>query len=439
MTVTLTDVEAARERLAGVPQVSETPVVESASLGEAVGADVRLKFEHLQKTGSFKPRGAYNTVAELVASDREVERVVAASAGNHAQGVAFAATELGLDATVVMPETAPQTKVDATRGYGATVELIGETFAAATTAARELATDPETAFVHAYDDPAVVAGQGTLGLELLEQVPELDTVVVPVGGGGLIAGVATALRGRGSDARIVGVQAEGAATLPQSLSAGHPVDVDDPDTIADGIATGGVAELTYEVIAEHVDEVVTVSDAEIASATLWLLERAKQLVEGAAATSVAALQSGALETAPSETIVPLLCGGNVDTATLQDVLTRALVDRNQFVTVHVRIDDRPGVLGEIAEIVGDYDTNIRSVRHDRSEAGLPVGKAHLVFRVTTPGNAALEGLLAEIDAAGYTVRRVVPEGASDLPLEGDAIGDSDDGGGESQPDNDSVV
>ena len=413
MTVTLADVEAARERLAAVPQIEETPVVESGTLGETVGADVRLKFEHLQKTGSFKPRGAYNTVAKRVCGDREVDRVVAASAGNHAQGVAFAATELGVDSLIVMPETAPQTKVDATRGYGAEVELVGETFAAAMTAAQEYADEPRTSFVHAYDDPAVVAGQGTLGLELLDQVPELDTVVVPVGGGGLIGGVATALRGRGADTRIVGVQAEGAATLPQSLAAGHPVDDDDPDTIADGIATGNVASLTYEIVAEHVDRVVTVSDTEIASATLWLLERSKQLVEGAAATSVAALQSDAVETAPEETVVPLLCGGNVDTATLQDVLTRALVDRNQFVTLRVRIDDRPGVLGEIARIVGDYDTNIRSVRHDRSEAGLPVGKADLVVRVTTPGAAALDGLLADIDAAGYTVRRVVPEGAGD--------------------------
>ncbi|ERH13553.1 MAG: threonine dehydratase, partial [halophilic archaeon J07HB67] len=336
MTVTLADVEAARERLAAVPQIEETPVVESGTLGETVGADVRLKFEHLQKTGSFKPRGAYNTVANLVESDRAVDRVVAASAGNHAQGVAFAATELGVDATVVMPETAPQTKIDATRGYGAEVELVGETFGAAVTAAREFADEPQTAFVHAYDDPAVVAGQGTLGLELLDQVPALDTVVVPVGGGGLIGGVATALRGRGSDARIVGVQAEGAATLPQSLAAGHPVDDDDPDTIADGIATGNVASLTYEIVAEHVDRVVTVSDTEIASATLWLLERSKQLVEGAAATTVATLQSGAVETTADETVVPLLCGGNVDTATLQDVLTRALVDRNQFVTLRVR-------------------------------------------------------------------------------------------------------
>jgi threonine dehydratase len=414
VTVTLADVAAARERLAAVPQIEETPVVESSTLGEVVGADVRLKFEHLQKTGSFKPRGAYNTVATLVESDREMDRVVAASAGNHAQGVAFAATELGVDSLIVMPETAPQTKVDATRGYGAEVELVGETFAAAMTAAQEYADGPQTAFVHAYDDPAVVAGQGTLGLELLDQVPELDTVIVPVGGGGLIGGVATALRGRGSDARIVGVQAEGAATLPQSLAAGHPVDDDDPDTIADGIATGNVAALTYEIVAEHVDEVVTVSDTEIASATLWLLERSKQLVEGAAATSVAALQSGAVETDPDETVVPLLCGGNVDTATLQDVLTRALVDRKQFVTLRVRIDDRPGVLGEIARIVGDYDTNIRSVRHDRSEAGLPVGKADLVVRVTTPGAAALDGLLADIDAAGYTVRRVVPEGAGEV-------------------------
>ncbi|MEZ3117709.1 threonine ammonia-lyase [Halobaculum sp. MBLA0147] len=410
--VTLADVEAAAERLAAVPEIEETPVVESATLGRETGADVRLKFEHLQKTGSFKPRGAYNTVAQLVASDEAVDRVVAASAGNHAQGVAFAATELGVDSLVVMPETAPQAKVDATRGYGARVEQVGETFAAAMDAAREATDDPGTAFVHAYDDPAVVAGQGTIGLELADQVPEADTVVVPIGGGGLISGVATALAELDADTRVVGVQAEGAATVPDSLAKGHPVDMPDPDTIADGIATGGISALTYGLIDRYVDEVVTVSDTEIATATLFLLERTKQLVEGAAATSVAALLSGTLSVAPDETVVPLLCGGNVDTATLQDVLTRALVDRQQFVTLRVRIDDQPGVLGEIAEIVGEYDTNIRSVRHDRSEAGLPVGKADLVFRVTVPGAAALDGVVGGVEDAGYEVRRVVPEAAA---------------------------
>jgi threonine dehydratase len=408
MTVSLEDVRTARERLADAEGIRETPVMRNETLSERVDADVWLKLEQFQKTGSFKPRGAYNRISELAASEDadDIEQVVAASAGNHAQGVAYAATERGMDSLIFMPETAPQAKIDATEGYGATVELRGETFAEAMAAAQARADDPGNAFVHAYDDPDVIAGQGTLGLELLEQVPDVDTVVVPIGGGGLISGVATAMLAADHDVRVVGVQAEDAATAPQSLRKGEPVENENPNTIADGIATGSLSDRTFEIIEERVDEVVTVDDTEIANATLWLLERTKQLVEGAAATSVAPLLSEELEV--DGTVVPLLCGGNIDIATLQDVLTRALVDRRQFVTLRIRIDDQPGVLGELASLVGEHDTNIRSVRHDRSEQGLPVGEADIVMRVTTPGQAAIEGIIADIEDAGYRVRDVVP-------------------------------
>ena len=405
MTVSLADVREARERIRRVERMRETPVRQSATLGETVGADLWLKLEHFQKTGSFKPRGAYNRICQI-AERGEADRVVAASAGNHAQGVAFAATECGLDSLVFMPETAPQAKIDATRGYGATVELRGDTFADAMAAAQECADKPGTAFVHAYDDADVIAGQGTLGLELLEQVPDPDTVVVPIGGGGLISGVATAMQAAESDVRVVGVQAEDAATAPQSLRKGEPVENENPNTIADGIATGSLSDQTFEIIQGRVDEVVTVDDTEIANATLWLLERTKQMVEGAAAASVAPLLSGELDV--DGTVVPLLCGGNIDIATLQDVLTRALVDRRQFVTIRIRIDDRPGVLGELASLFGKHDTNIRDVRHDRSEQGLPVGEADIVARLTTPSEAAIERIVEDIENAGYTVRDVGP-------------------------------
>jgi threonine dehydratase len=405
VTVSLDDVRAARERLADAEGIRETPVMHNQTLSERVGADAWLKLEQFQKTGSFKPRGAYNRISE-VAERGEADRVVAASAGNHAQGVAYAATARGLDSLVFMPETAPQAKIDATEGYGATVELRGETFAEAMAAAQDRADEPGTAFVHAYDDPAVIAGQGTLGLELLEQVPDLDTVVVPIGGGGLISGVATAMQAADRDVRVVGVQAEDAATAPESLRKGEPVENENPDTIADGIATGSLSQRTFEIIQKRVDEVVTVSDTEIASATLWLLERTKQLTEGAAAASVAPLLSETIEV--DGTVAPLLCGGNIDIATLQDVLTRALVDRRQFVTLRVRIDDQPGVLGELASLIGEHDTNIRSVRHDRSEEGLPVGEANLVMRLTTPSEAAIQGIIRDIEDAGYRVRDLVP-------------------------------
>ncbi len=409
MTVSLEDVHEAARRIEDAEGIRRTPIERSTSLGERIGANVVLKLEHFQKTGSFKPRGAYNKVVQ-VADAGEATRVVAASAGNHAQGVAYAATERGLDSLIVMPETAPQAKIDATRGYGATVELHGETFAEAMAVAQGIADDPDTAFVHAYDDPAVIAGQGTLGLEILEQVPDLDTVVVPIGGGGLISGIATAMTAAEHDVRVVGVQAEKASTVPQSLQKGEPVENATPDTIADGIATGGVSDRTYEIIERHVDEVVTVSETEIAEATLYLLERTKQMVEGAAATSVAALHSDEVEY--DGTVVPVLCGGNIDIATLQDVLTRALVDRRQFVTIRVRIDDRPGVLGELAQLIGKHDTNIRNVRHDRSEQGLPVGKANIVIRATTPSETAIERVIEEISDAGYLVREVTPSTGS---------------------------
>jgi threonine dehydratase len=405
VTVSLADIREADRRIEQAAGIRRTPIEYSETLGERIGAEVALKLEHFQKTGSFKPRGAYNKISQ-VADAGEAERVVAASAGNHAQGVAYAATERGLESLIVMPETAPQAKIDATRGYGATVELQGETFAEAMAVAQAKADEPGTAFVHAYDDPAVIAGQGTLGLEILEQVSDVDTVVAPIGGGGLISGISIAMTAAESDVRVVGVQAEKAATIPQSLQKGYPVENETPDTIADGIATGSVSQRTYDIIEQHVDEVVTVSETEIAEATLWLLERTKQMVEGAAATSVAALHNDELNF--EGTVVPVLCGGNIDIATLQNVLTRALVDRRQFVTIRVRIDDRPGVLGELAQLIGKHDTNIRNVRHDRSEQGLPVGKADIVIRATTPGEAAIERVIEEISEAGYLVRDVTP-------------------------------
>ena len=277
MSLVLDDIRDARNRLDAPAVVRETPVDRSQSLSKLAGAEVRLKLEHLQRTGSFKTRGAYNKLSQV--SPKAVERVVAASAGNHAQGVALAATTVGLPSTIVMPRNAPQAKVDATRGYGADVTLKGADFQAATAHAKTLAADDEALFVHAFDDRDIIAGQGTLGLELAEQVPDMDTVIVPIGGGGLIGGVSTALAGVAPEVRVVGVQAAGAATVPQSLDKGLPVDIDHPDTIADGIATGGVSELTLDLIRKHVDRIVLVDDGDIAGAMLLLLERAKQLVE----------------------------------------------------------------------------------------------------------------------------------------------------------------
>jgi threonine dehydratase len=403
--VEFADIEAAMERLDDPTVVKRTPVERSTSLESMTGAEaVHLKLEQLQWTGSFKTRGAYNKIRTSL-EDGDVERVVAASAGNHAQGVALAATRLGVDSTIVMPRNAPQTKVDATRGYGATVELVGEDFQEAMRYAREEISEPGTEFVHAYDDPAIVAGQGSLGAEMYEDVPSLDTVVVPIGGGGLISGIATAFDELSPETRIVGVQAEGAATVPESLEKGIPVTLEEVDTIADGIATGGISELTLSIIERRVDEVVTVPNSQIADAVLVLMERAKQVVEGAGAASVAAIRSDALDVA-GERVMPLLCGGNLDMTMLRAVLIHALTRRRQLLRLRVHIDDRPGEMGEIAGVIGDHGANIQDVRHDRALEDLDVGEAYLIVQVETTGAGHAANIVDSIEDHGYEVEVV---------------------------------
>jgi threonine dehydratase len=396
------DLEAALNRLDDPSVVKRTPTERSTSLEAMTGAEaVHLKLEHLQWTGSFKTRGAYNKIRTCL-SDRSVENVVAASAGNHAQGVALAATKLGVDSTIVMPRNAPQTKIDATRGYGATVELVGQDFQAAMEYAKGLVSGDDIEFIHAFDDPAIIAGQGTLGVEMHEDLPEVDTVIVPIGGGGLISGIATAFAELSPETRIVGVQADGAATVPNSLDKGIPQTMDSVDTIADGIATGGISELTLSIIERHVDSVVTVADGEIAEAVLLLMERAKQVVEGAGAASVAAIRNDDLDVS-GEVVMPLLCGGNLDMTMLRAVLIHALTRRKQMLRLRVRITDRSGKMAELSGIIADHDANIHSVRHDRAVEDLNVGEAYLVFEVETNGAGHAANIIDAIADHDYEV------------------------------------
>ena len=401
--VTYADIERARERLDDDTVVKETPVDRSSSLDELVGGEVHLKMEHLQWTGSFKTRGAYNKISQDVAAG--VDEFVAASAGNHAQGVALAATKCGAESTVYMPETAPQTKVDATRGYGATVELVGRDFQETMSHAQSAVEETDAEFVHAYDDTDIIAGQGTLGTEMYHDCPDVDTVVVPIGGGGLMSGVSTAIKHLSPETRVVGVQATGAETVHESLDKGMPVTLDEVDTIADGIATGGISETTLRIMERNVDDVVTVSDTEIARAILLLMERAKQVVEGAAAASVAAVLSDDLEVT-GETVMPLLCGGNLDMTQLRTVLIHAMTDRQQILRLRIRIDDQPGVMAEISGIIADLDANIHDVRHDRSVDDLDVGEAYLVINVETSGAEHASSIVREIREAGYPVENI---------------------------------
>jgi len=401
--VTYADIERARERLDDESVVKQTPVDRSSSLDDLVGGEVYLKMEHLQWTGSFKTRGAYNKISQDV--ERGIDEFVAASAGNHAQGVALAATNCGADATIYMPENAPQAKVDATRGYGGTVELVGRDFQETMAHAKSVVQDTDAEFVHAYDDTDIIAGQGTLGTEMYHDCPDADTVVVPIGGGGLMSGVSTAIKHLSPETRVVGVQATGAQTVHESLDKGMPVTLDAVDTIADGIATGGISETTLRIMRANVDEVVTVSDSEIAQAILLLMERAKQVVEGAGAASVAAILRDDLDVS-GETVMPLLCGGNLDMTQLRTVLIHALTDRQQVQRLRIRIDDEPGVMAEISGIIAGLGANIHDVRHERSVDDLDVGEAFLVFHVETSGAEHAGAIVDAIRNADYPVENI---------------------------------
>ncbi|WP_254280526.1 threonine ammonia-lyase [Haloarcula marina] len=398
--VTYADIERARERLDDETVVKQTPVERSSSLDEFVGGEVYLKMEHLQWTGSFKTRGAYNKIRQDV--DRGVEAFVAASAGNHAQGVALAASKCGAESTIFMPENAPQAKVEATRGYGATVELVGKDFQETMARAKKAVEGTDAEFVHAYDDLDIIAGQGTLGTEMYHDNPDVDTVVVPIGGGGLMSGVSTAIKHLSPETRIVGVQATGAETVHESLDKGMPVTLDEVNTIADGIATGGISETTLRIMEANVDDVVTVTDTEIARAILLLMERAKQVVEGAGAASVAAILSDDLDVT-DEVVMPLLCGGNLDMTQLREVLIHAMTERQQLLQLRVRIDDHPGVMEDISGVIADQGANIHDVRHERSVDDLEIGEAYLVFNVETSGAEHAQAIVDAIRAADYPV------------------------------------
>jgi threonine dehydratase len=395
----LADVTAARERVAATAR--ETPLEHSTTFSDRTGADIRLKLEHLQRTGSFKIRGATNKIALLDETEREAG-VVTASAGNHAQGVALAATKAGVDSTIVMPEHAPISKINATRSYGAEVVLYGVDYDAAAERAHEIEREENRTYVHAFDDPAVMAGQGTIGLEIAEQCPEVETVVVPIGGGGLIAGISTAITEL-TDARVVGVQAEGAASAAESVAKGEIVERESVDTIADGIATRKIGEATFEVIRDRVDEIVTVSDPEIANALTSLLERSKTLVEGAAAASLAAVIEERFDYASGETIVPALCGGNIDLNVLTTVITRGLVERGRFLRIKTVLKDRPGALGELVELLTEYRTNIYAIEHDRASKDIAMNAAEVELDLETRGHEHVEKLLDALESNGYEV------------------------------------
>ena len=390
------DVRAAREALAGV--VRETPVTPWRALDVFAGGPVLLKCENLQRTGSFKIRGAYRRIQRL-APDERAAGVVAASAGNHAQGVALAARLLGTTSTVFMPVTAPLPKVAATRAYGATVHLIGSSVDEALVAAREYEHDTGSILVHPFDHADIIAGQGTVGVEILEQCPDVRTVVVCTGGGGLVSGVGVAIKATRPDVRVVAVQAEQAAAYPASLAAGRPIALADMATMADGIAVGCPGVVTFEVFKQVVDEVVTVSEDALSRALLLCLERAKLVVEPAGVAAVAALLEDPRRFEPP--VVAVLSGGNVDPVLLLRVIQHGMIAAGRYLSFRVRIGDRPGELARLLRLLAELGANVVNVEHLRTTSRLTLGEVEVALSVETRGEAHSEELLAALRGAGH--------------------------------------
>ncbi len=383
------------------PYVQRTPLLRAGALGQMAGVELWLKAENLQRTGSFKVRGAFNRIRLLSPEERRCG-VVAASAGNHAQGVALAARELGVRATVVMPEAAPLVKVESTRGYGAEVVLHGHDFEEAFAHAQALHRDSGAVLVHAFDDPAVIAGQGTVGLEIVEQLPDVQLVVVPVGGGGLISGVAVAVKSLVPTARVVGVQAAAAPAVYQSWGQARAVEVPARRTLADGLAVSAARGGVLGLLRRWVDDMVTVEEDELAGAMVLLLERAKLVAEGAGAAAVAALVYGKVRM-PGARAVAVVSGGNVDLNTLARVVDRGLMKTGRLLRLHTRLLDRPGSLRQLLDVVAQEGANVVTVEHDRLAPDVPVGEADVTLLVETRDAEHARILLTQVRRAGFSV------------------------------------
>jgi threonine dehydratase len=398
--VTLSDIQAARARIDG--QVVLTPCTPSETFGEMFGGHAWFKFENLQRTGSFKERGALNRM--LLLSDDERRRgVIAASAGNHAQGVAYHARRLGIPATIVMPERTPLVKVLATERYGANVVMHGSVYDEAMAEALRLREQEGSTLIHPFDDPAIIAGQGTIGLELLEQCPEMDAVVVGVGGGGIISGIAVAIKETRPEVRVIGVESAVLPAAYASRQAGRLVTIPPAETIAEGIAVRRIGDNTHELIERYVDELVTVSEEEIAAGVLLLLEREKTVAEAACATTVAAVVDGHIQGLKGKNVVMVLSGGNIDVSLMSRIIERGLVQDGRRAYMRVRIKDRPGALAALTAMLAETGANILKLDHNRANADLWVTEAEIDLGLETRGRAHVEQIAARLVAAGYEV------------------------------------
>lgn len=394
-------VEEARRRIAG--GIVLTPVVPALALPGTLPCALHLKLENTQRTGSFKDRGALNRLLQLD-DEQRARGLVTASAGNHAQAVAYHGQRLGMAVEVVMPEETPLIKVLNTQRFGAGVRFHGATLSEAMVEARRLEAEEGRVFVHAYDDEAVIAGQGTIGLELIEQLPGLTAVVVPVGGGGLIAGIALAVKERRPDVRIFGVEAAAAPSAMASMRAGHPVEVESSETIADGIAVKRVGELTFPVLRRLVDDVVMVDETAIATAVHLLLEHQKLLAEGAAAAPLAALLGEMLPVGPGDVVAMVLSGGNIDINLMERIVDRGRVKDGRLARLAVTVPDRPGNLARLTWLVARAGANVVEVAHTRAFAEVSVRQVEIAMQLETRSAAHREEIVATLEREGYAVR-----------------------------------
>lgn len=399
MNIELSEIKKAEQRLK--PVLHHTELDLSATFSRMCGGSIYLKCENRQKTGAFKIRGASNKIAAMVERG-ETTRVVASSAGNHAQGVAYAATRFGIPATIVMPAAAPIAKVQATEGYGAKVVLYGDCYDDAYTKACEICAEEGAAFLHPYNDPEVIAGQGTLGLEILGDLPSVDIIIVPAGGGGLLAGVAAAVKQVDPRVQVYGVQAEGADAIARSFRAKALVTTETASTIADGIAVKVPGDISVDIINRYADGVVTVSDAEISSAVLLLMERCKQIVETAGATTVAAVLGGKIDV-KGKNVVCVLSGGNIDVSFIQSIIEQGLVARNRRMKFVVKLMDRPGSLVQMLNILADAGANVLTVQHDKLIVGLNPNETFVHVACEVGGKAHGQSVMDQLKGHGYQV------------------------------------
>ncbi len=406
LAIDLADVLAARERVRG--QVYETPCPRSETLSRLTGQDVYLKLENLQMTGSFKERGALNRIAQLT-QEEAARGVIAASAGNHAQGVAYHATRRGVRSVIVMPLATPLVKVTATRGFGAEVLLHGANYDEACEEATRLSHRHNMVFLHPFDDAAVMAGQGTIGLEMMEQIAGLEAVIVPIGGGGLIGGMACAIKQTSPAIRVIGVQTARLPSMRDAVEAHGPVTIEAATTIADGIAVRRAGSVTFPVVERFVDEIVTVEEDEIASAILVLLEREKTLAEGAGATALAALLQGktSLSLRQGVKVGVLVCGGNIDVTLLARIIERGLVQDGRLIRLRIHLLDKPGALADLTRLIASHRANIVDTLYNRAYYGVNLGDTAIDITLETRGREQIAELLGVLTSEGYRHSRVL--------------------------------